>query len=246
VSRHTSIDFLFESGPDNRYADVLGDSALVSGRIVTQNAGSSDLGLYYQVCGGGLNGRFERGLGTGVDAVNARLRKPYDARFGAGRFDIDSLAPPSPPVLTSLLVPLDPALGLGDRVAGMAYSVGPKLTRAGLTPGIVVEYMQIYVDALTAIALCPDPVDGFRITMLSSGIYRGDAPIEPFADAAAGAVIEAVRAAVRNSKGRLSGLTILINTDREAIFPLEVDGFTHAAAAAGVKVDTRGFTLPIA
>ena len=45
VSRHTSIDFLFESGPDNRYADVLGDSALVSGRIVTQNAGSSDLGF---------------------------------------------------------------------------------------------------------------------------------------------------------------------------------------------------------
>jgi len=58
--------------------------------------------------------------------------------------------------------------------------------------------------------------------MLSSGIYRGDAPIAYFADAAAGCIIDVVCTSVIAQPLALSQLGILINTDLNAPFPTEL------------------------
>lgn len=81
----------------------------------------------------------------------------------------------------------------------MTYSVGPMLTKAGLAPGEIAQYTQIYADAMNEIANSQNKIDGFRITMLSSGVYRGQAPIAPFADTAAECIIDAVGTEVKDS-----------------------------------------------
>jgi hypothetical protein len=235
------IRFLFESADDGDYVKPLANSALLSGSLVTQNAGSTNSGFYYLVDGGGLNGAFKAALGAQRGAVNAELKKAYDAKFGAGKWARDAARPPSEPPLTSLLIPISPTTQVGDRVVGMVYSVGPMLTSAGLSSSMQAVYTQIYRDAMDEIAASPTRVDAFRITMLSSGIYRGNAPIGPFADAAAACIVEAVVAAVQADPETLGDLTILINTKRTATPPIELDGFTHAAAALGVAVTDSGF-----
>ena len=63
----------------------------------------------------------------------------------------------------------------------------------GLTaPSEKSRYTQIYADAINEIAYTDSNINAFRITMLSAGIYRGDAPLADFADAAAGCIIDAV------------------------------------------------------
>jgi hypothetical protein len=58
MSAGLEIAFRFESTEERRYVGVLENSGLVSGTVVTQNAGSTNVGIYYQVGGGGLNGVF--------------------------------------------------------------------------------------------------------------------------------------------------------------------------------------------
>lgn len=235
------IRFFFESNEQGRYVDVLTNSSFISGAVVSQNAGSTNSDIYYQVGGGGLNGVFERALGPQqVVRVNNELKISYDAKFGEGRWAKDSKEPPSPLPLTSLLVPVE----AGNSCIGMMYSVGPMLTRDGLgAPAEMERYTQIYADAMHEIAQKGSEVYGFRITMLSSGFYRGGAPLDAFADAAAGCIIDAVCASVVAHPLALSKLAILINTDRHATFPIELNGFTNAATARGATITSSGFIL---
>ena len=85
----------------------------------------------------------------------------------------------------------------------------------------------------------------FSVAMLSSGIYRGGAPIAAFADAAAGCIIDAICAAVKIQPVKLGQLAILINTDTNVEFPKELNGFTNAATARGVTVTKTGFSIPL-
>lgn len=245
MSTTPEIQFFFESNHNHGYVGVLANSELVSGAIVSQDAGSTNPGIYYQVGGGGLNGAFDAALGAQVNTVNKELQTAYDKKFGAGSWDKDSNNPPSPLPLTSLLVPVSPAAHVGDKITGIVYSVGPILTSAGLTPAMRSVYTQIYVDAMNQIAANSTKIDGFRITILSSSIYRGNAPIAPFADAAAGCIIDAVRTAVKAQPTALGNLAILINTNANAAFPVELNGFTNAATALGVKVTAGGFSIPV-
>ena len=107
---------------------MLANSSLIPGAVVSQNAGSTNPGIYYQVGGGGLNGIFERALGPQqVVSVNNQLQIAYDAKLGEGRWAKDSKEPPSHLPLTSLLVPVE----AGNNCIGMMYSVGPMLTPMG-------------------------------------------------------------------------------------------------------------------
>jgi hypothetical protein len=246
MSALPEIQFLFESNDQGGYVDALANSALSTGSLVTQNAGSTNPGIYYQVGGGGLNGRFSAALGTEAQAVNRALQRAYDERFGAGRWKQDSTDPPTPLPLTSLLVPVSPSVHVGDRVAGLVYSVGPVLTSAGIAGPTAQVYTQIYLDAMEAIAASRTKISAFRITMLSTGIYAANAPTAGLADAAAGCIIDAVRTATKANADALNGLVILINTDRNTDPPKELDGFTAAATAIGAKVTSSGFSVSAA
>ena len=227
----TKIIFFFENNNKGDYVNVLANSDLVPGAIVSQNAGSTNLGIYYQVGGGGLNGVFAQALGTQVAGVNVELKEAYDAKFGDGSWVRDSRTPPSPLPLTSLLVAVSPSAHVGQNCIGMMYSVGPMLTAKGLIPSESSRYTQIYDDAMSAIAQSDKKIDGFRLMMLSSGIYRGGAPIVPFANDAAACIIDAVCTAVKAQPQKLGQLAILINTNANAQFPKELKGFTNAAKA---------------
>jgi hypothetical protein len=237
----SQIHFFFESNENGGYIDVLANSSFIPGSVVSQNAGSTNPGIYYQVGGGGLNGVFERALGPQqVVSVNNQLQIAYDAKFGEGKWAKDSKEPPSPFPLTSLLVPVE----VGNNCIGMMYSVGPMLARDGLTaPSEKSRYTQIYVDAMNEISQRDSNVNAFRITMLSSGIYRGDAPLADFADAAAGCIIDAVCTSVIAQPLALSQLGILINTDHNAPFPAELRGFKNAATARGAMITPYGFIV---
>jgi hypothetical protein len=58
MSTGLAVAFRFESTEKGGYVGVLENSGLVSGTVVTQNAGSTNAGMYYQVGGGELNGVF--------------------------------------------------------------------------------------------------------------------------------------------------------------------------------------------
>ena len=163
----SEISFFFESNDKGGYVDVLANSKLVLGNIVSQNAGSTNPGIYYQVGGGGLNGAFASALGTQATDVNRALQAAYDTKFGTGSWSRDSGNPPSPLPLTSLLVPVTASAHVGNYCVGMMYSVGPMLTSAGLTPTESALYTKIYADAATEIAQSATTIDGFRITHYS-------------------------------------------------------------------------------
>jgi len=126
----------------------------------------------------------------------------------------------------------------------MMYSVGPMLTRDGLTaPSEQSRYTQIYADAMNEIAQIDSNVSAFRITMLSLGVYRGGAPLAEFADAAAGCIIDAVCTSVISQHLALSQLGILINTDHNAQFSAELTGFKNAAKSRGAMITANGLIV---
>lgn len=242
----SGIDFIFESSSSGGYVNVMGDSDLVKGPIATQDAGSTNYGIYYLVGGGGLNGVFAADMGIHTATVNEALKAAYDVRFGAGQWAKDSAKIPSPAPLTSFLIPLTSEFVTAGRASAMVYSVGPQLDITGINAKVVPIYTQIYADAMEALAASETKYAGFRITLLSSGIYRGGAPIAAFAEQAASCIIDAVQAAVSAEPDALSGLSILINTDRTGSYSKEFDGFCAAAKARGYEVSETGFTVPLA
>lgn len=242
------VFFYFESNNKGGYVGVLSNSDLVTGNIVSQNAGSTNQGIYYQVGGGGLNGAFARALGSQVKSVNAELKTAYDQKFGDNSWIRDSQKTPSPLPLTSLLVPVNHSEHVGQNCTGMMYSVGPILHKDGLNDTKTKTlYSQIYADAMSEIAKSHKNIDGFRITMLSSGIYRGNAPIQSFSNDAATLIINAVCAAIKAQPKKLGNLAILINTDTNSHFPKELKGFTYAAklqnASFFSKDGKNGFSI---
>lgn len=248
----TCIRFRFESSETGRYVPTLGNSKIVSGAIATQNAGSSNVGIYYQVGGGGINGLFAAALTAAgqLEAVNAALVHAYDARFGPGAWARDRDAPPgSSPPLTSLLIPLTPGVGpVGSAVTGMMYSVGPILGAQGITDAAA--YAVIYTDAMAEISrsrAAGHSLTGLRIAMLSTGIYasRVDDPAALFADSAACIINGIVSAATKDPS--LSNVTILINTDDHPDTPpaKERDGFNTAAEQFGIPCHVAGFDVPL-
>src|SRR3954452_8028339 len=106
-----SFDVLFETTPKDKWVGVLDDSALITGPIASQNAGSINVGMYYRVTGAGMNGLFAAPLRASgqLDDVNAMLRRGYDACYGSGAWKQDSNGhPPRADRLTTLFVELDP------------------------------------------------------------------------------------------------------------------------------------------
>ena len=246
-----TIDLRFESSSSHGYVGVLDDSTLTTGRIASQNAGSTNAGIYYQVGGGGLNGFFSAALGTLLAPVNRTLATAYDQRFGDGAWSADS-AVTRTDRLTSLYVaiprPIPSGARIGDRVAGMVYSVGPVLG------GRIVDrdaYRQIYVDALSAVAAenrgATERIEALRITMLSTGIYGGTSTAAEATDLArdvAVLILDALEVAMSSpTASDLPGL-ILVNTKgSDARSSKEIDAFNFAAAARGISVDAIGFSL---
>lgn len=234
-----SISFYFESNSNDEYVGVLSDSKLIQGEIVTQNAGSSSVGIYYQVGGGGLNGIFESKLSaTGkLKQINKELIKRYEEKYGIGSYSRDTSAGVQNN-LTSFLIPVpNGQSGIGDNVTGMMYSVGPVLGNDGITNRTA--YSQIYSDSIQEIVNANQAgvssIEGMRITMLSTGIYARmvDSKKELYKDAAE----LIIRGIVNGYKisGATFPLRILINTDRKIkdrtdhkIIDKEVNGFTDA------------------
>lgn len=250
----TDIKFYFESNHQHGYVGVIDPSPVLNGAVVSQNAGSTNPGIYYQVGGLGLNGAFDKALNTQVPTVNALLVTDYNnLGIGSGSWQNDAATPPDPLPLTSLLVPVNTNDTNTNKTSAMMYSVGPQLSASGLLAADLKIYTQIYVDAMTRIVQSQHTFAGFRITMLSSGIYRGGAPIAPFADAAAGAIIDAIASSVKAQPTKLGGLAILMNTDDYPVsrsgkkgYPKERMGFTNAAVARGASdITWAGFTISV-
>ena len=255
-----SIAFRFESSHSGGYVPVLGDSAIVRGDLASQDAGSSNYTIYYQVGGGGLNLVFEKALrGAGqLASVNTRLVAMYDAKYGDGAWtrdrDASIAAPPVSPPLTSFLVPVTPgAAPIGSSMQGVMYSVGPILDEAGITD--LAGYAQIYTDAMNEVARVRNegtPIAGLRVTMLSTGLYAGRVDDEDklLTDAATG-IIQGIVAGV-NAEPSLADLTILINTDLHPTDAMgkplrskEIFGFQSATAALGIPFTKTGFDAPV-
>lgn len=248
----THVAFRFETSSSGGYVPILGDSHVVSGDIASQNAGSSNAGIYYQVGGGGLNGRFDSALTASGDLANANaaLVTAYDASgLGSGSWSADNSNPPDPPPLTSFLIPVTSGAGpIGSHVVGMMYSVGPVLGKAGITDPA--QYAQIYTDAMHRVKSYRDAghsLDGLRITMLSTGIYAGRVTDRKklFVDSAE-AIIQGVMNAV-SADPSLADLTILINADDHPRTPppKERYGFDTAATNRGLTPTHAGFDVPI-
>jgi hypothetical protein len=262
----TVLEFIFESTATGGWVPALGSSRHVNGAIASQNAGSINRGLYYQVGGGGMNGRFKKVLnearkinGTSqLDIANAELKRAYDARYGAGAFDTDAGASsPRSDRLTSFIVKLEPdGAHIGRDVVAMLYSVGPVLGRAGIVDKD--GYARIYCDGLKEIAAWnkreATPIQGLRITMLSCGIYADSVDDkDALYDDAAAAIIDGLKRAATDDPG-LASVKILINTndssephnrDGSPHVPTERPAFTAAAQALGVVVGSDGFSVPL-
>jgi len=230
------IRFRFESNSSGDYVGILSDSSLISGNLVSQNAGSSNPGIYYQVGGGGLNHVFDSVLNKAgrLSQANASLIKKYDAKYGDGAYQTDAMSGREDR-LTSLLIVLTPgASGIGSRAVGMMYSVGPVLGRAGITNRA--QYAQIYTDAITQISAANAndnaSIEGMRITMLSTGIYAQsvDDPQKLITDSAQ-LIVEGVANGVAANPSH-GPTTILINASRDH------GNKEHTAFAAVSSTDT--------
>lgn len=259
------FQFLFEMSKSQNYVGVLADSALVRGHIASQNAGSSNPGLYYQVGGLGVNGFFATALGNTLQtSINKDLVKAYDKRFGesgSGAWKQDQTDRTIR--LTSLNIPLpsnahSDGHSVGANVRAMIYSVGPILGDPPtpeeppvLDHGV---YRQIYIDAFSEVAAAnkasKDKIDAIRLTMVSTGIYGGTLPDEILAELcheAASIILEAVEAAAKLADAAHLPKTMLINNS--AVAPKlpnkEKDAFSAAAKDRGIDVDKSGFTLDV-
>ena len=243
------FDVRFESTPTGDWVPVLADPTLVPGNIASQNAGSISRGMYYQVTGGGMNALFTRPLQASkqLDAVNAMLQQGYDACHGPGAWASDADGhPPRADRLTTLLIDLKgDGTHVGHRVVAMAYSVGPILGAAGIINDA--EYQRIYFDAVAAIDAWNEgsssPISALRTTMVSCGIYANlvDNKDALFNRAAANIVAGITRAV--NKHPGVDGLTVLVNTNDNALVPRERPAFTAAAKALGITVTAEGFTV---
>ncbi len=243
------VEIRFESDRGG-YVPVLSDSQVVpTGKLASQNAGSTNPGIYYQVGGGGVNGLFASALGAGAtEVVNAALVAAYDERFGASAWQRDASGRGGSP-LTSFFVPVDPAhcAAAGSRIAAVLYSVGPQLGPQGITDEV--RYRDIYEDAFTAVARANATGAGVaaaRITMLSTGIYatRVEDPDLLF-DTSAALIVDAIEVAAAKAGADFPS-TVLVNA---SIDPSgggkEVDSFTNAARARGLQVTSAGFDLDV-
>lgn len=251
----------FESDPKSHYINVLAESTvLLQGLVATQNAGSSNPGIYYRVGGGGRNGDFADGLGhSATDTVNQALAAAYDARFGAGSWQADQNTARQGR-LTSFYIPIprplpardatDPkAPPVGDLIAGMVYSVGPVITGGKIADRD--QYRGIYADALSSVAAVnaqattpAERIEGLRLTMLSTGIYSAGlsaAAAAALARDAASLILDALVQAAASSQGAHMPGTILINTAKPV--SKEIDAYSHAATQRGLQVDAQGFVL---
>lgn len=256
-----TVAFRFES-PTDDFVDVLGDSPVGSGPIASQNAGSSNPGLYYTVGGGGVNGLFARALRPthpgGHDElarVNADLTARYDGRYGAGAWQADRFSGRTDR-LTSVCVPLQhDNTRVHPAVAAMVYSVGPVIQGppAGAPAGAPLignadVYRAIYADALASIASSGLAVARFRVSMVSTGIYAQALQTlaekqQLFAEAA-GLIISAF------AQADAVPATVLINNGRTPVYdpgaggmlqvPLIRDGFTAAAQRHGACATVPG------
>ncbi len=241
--------FLYETTATT-WVDVVADSPVVKGSLATQNAGSTNPGIYYQVDGGFLNGAFKSKLTQAgqIQAVNKALKTAYDTKYGAGSFAADAAASsPRQDRLTSLIIPLTPgAPPVGNHVYAMVYSVGPMLGASGITD--TQGYKQIYLDALTGIAAWnkqhpPAAIQNFRITMLSTNAYAGTGNKETLRQQAAGLIIDAVKEAMQ-ADSSLQSLQILINTN-DSQASSERDAFDAAAKSKGLNPIGEGFDVPL-
>lgn len=247
----SSIAFRYETAASGGYVPILGDSAVVSGPIASQDAGSSYSGRdYYQVGGGTLNGMFAAALGTAgqLGTVNTALQAAYDARFGAGAWDHDKTAKAAPggdPPLTSFLVPLTPGVApIGSSVVGLMYSVGPQLgSGATLDP---TAYAQIYTDAMSEVArfrAAGHALDGLRLTMLSAGAYApGGVDLPTFYAQVAGLILDGIVAGAKADPS-LADLTLLVNANDNS--RKERMAFDAAAVERGITPNTAGFDVPL-
>ncbi len=239
--------FRFEGG-NGGWNPVCGPSAQVRGLIATQNAGSSDASIYYQVGGRGLNGEFTERLRRNgqLDPVNQALVQAYDDHYGAGTWSMDELIAPADK-LTSLLVPLQAdGTEVSHQVAAMIYSVGPKLG----TNGIVDEdqYRQIYLDAFLAVARWnqgkPEraQVRALRLTFLSCGLYSGSAGKDTIFATGARLIREAALSALQQ-QSQLCNVGVLINCNDAGGTP----GYERASMLAGLPphapAHAEGFDL---
>lgn len=176
------LELRFESAPDGGYVGVTAASPVHPGPIATMNAGSSNLPIYFQVGGSGVNGAFQAALGPAeTRRVNAELTRRYEARFGEGSRQRHAHARRSD-VLTTLYVPLSPGEGEVDvSVRGMLYAVGPVLGRGGLA-GQRAAYRSIYADAMAAVCVANRDegagIEAIRLVLVSTGIYAQGLPPE--------------------------------------------------------------------
>ena len=254
-----SISFYFESNGNGGYVGVFADSQLIQGEIVTQNAGSSNYGIYYQVGGGGLNGVFESKLTpTGkLDQINNELIKKYEEKYGKGSYSRDSTTGVQNK-LTSFLIPVPHGQsGIGDKVVGMIYSVGPVLGHEGIIKRST--YSQIYSDAVQEIISANQSdgskIVGMRITMLSTGIYAQlvDSEKDLYKNAAE-LTIRGILSGYQAS-GATSSFKVLINTNRnkqdsvtQEKIDKELNGFTDAVngiSDLNITMDPKGFTVEV-
>ncbi len=215
------LRFRYETNND-KWVGVVANSVLGGGRVVSQNAGSNDDGIYYQVGGGGINRVFHDTLDTSpsqLDAANTALSDAYDAHYGDGSFMQDSLMLPDDK-RANLVIPLVSSQGqVGSEVKAMLYTVGPKLDPAMALQDAAMrkEYVQLYADAFTAVldwnASHPatEKVDFIRLTFVSCGIYaNGTKNEQQLFDDAASCMIDAAMQ-VLGKRPELSNLGFLVN-----------------------------------
>jgi hypothetical protein len=241
------FNILFETSSTNDYVGVLQNSSLVQGKIVSQDAGSDDAGLYYQVAGEGVNGLFKKALAPKLCAtVNADLKVAYDNRFGANAWTQDSGGRLDR--LTSFYVPLPPnahsiGLHVGNEVAGLVYSVGPRVGGPVITDHK--QYAQIYLDAFAEVIAANGngAIEAIRLCVLSTGIYGPPNPKDkqPMARDAAGVILDALVAGTKLPGAAQLPSTMLVNCS--STMGYERDAFTYAATARGITVTSAGFTL---
>ena len=171
----------FESSAKKGWVGVVGRSIVGAGNIVTQNAGSNDVGIYYQVDGGGLNGTFKAELDADpsqLDDVNGALIDAYDDLYGDDSYTMDSVTTPQDKTKPAV-VPLKSGQGrVAENVVAMLYSIGPKLPSDGLKQQSVRStYKDAYVQGFIAVLdwnakqQSDKRADFIRLTFLSCGIY---------------------------------------------------------------------------
>ena len=241
-----SLRVLYETGLNNSWVNVLSDSPVLKQPLVTQNAGSSDIGLFYQLGGGTLNSEFSTQLTKAHQQakVNKDLIAAYNKHYPTPKnsYQSDSKNGRSDR-LTSLFIPLDnSAFKHGQNVWAMMYSVGPKLGTTGITdePG----YQKIYEDAFTAIAdfnKGPNKLAAFRVTLLSTMAYAGSSG-GPALDAQAARLVLQAGKKIAAIRPEIKDLTLLVNSNEKAGGSARV-AFSTAAVNLKLTVTDEGFDV---